>query len=581
MPAEIWIRDLAARAPGDAISRAGATGTWIAVDYEVQEGPGVMLLGLPGDGPPPLTLPLRAEGWHQVRLGVYYGSHAGALVDRMLLARLSGDAAYTRIGREPFRADKDGDYPEKVTTWSDIAEVYWKSADLTGQDLVIAHPPRGAMAGRESCLAWVRLVPMDRAAVRSWRARQPTADTRRLITNYDGGSISDWGLLEPGDFLDEFQALRDSDVDIALWAVARGPITFYPSSVGELVPERHGMIAGPAVRRCVEAGVDPLRAAIDAARQSGLRLFPQNRLQGPQLPPQHLRSGFGGQFLADHPEWMALYADGEPTRHLSFAFPGVRDLHVRLMREWVQDYVADGVNVLFSRSYPFAYYEEPVARAFRAEYGEDMRRAPPSDVRAQRVRAAFVTQFLREVRYMLDEVGAAQDRHIPSCYLVPVGNSPPGLPPVTEISALDECLFNGLDVATWIAEGLVDYLVVHLHVYGQHDGTAWQDKIREFAALARGTGTRIVVDVYPRRMPPRQYRRIAMSYYDAGADGLSFWDSHGRHYRASEWAFLRRLGHRDELLDWQGVGDDNYRVVPLTRLDGFAMGREFSGPTDG
>lgn len=581
MTADRWIRDLTACTPAAAISRDGAPGTWIAVDYEIEEGGGVMLIGLPVDEPPPLALPLGATGWHEIRVGIYYGSHAGTLVDRMLLLRLTDDPANTRIGRESFRPDKDGNYPEKITRWSDVAEVLWKCADLTGQDLVITHPPRGTMAGMETCLAWVRLVPMDGAAVRDWEQEQPTPDTRRLVTNYDGGSISDWGLLTEGDFLDEFQALRGADVDIALWAVARGPITFYPSTVGEIAPERHGMIAGPAVRRCVAAGVDPLRSAIDAARQCGLRLFPQNRLQGPQLPPQHLPHGFGGRLLADHPEWMALHADGEPTRHLSFAFPGVRDFHVRLMREWVEDYGADGVNVLFSRSYPFTYYEEPVCRAFQAEYGQDMRRQPPTDPRTQRVRAAFVTQFLRDVRRMLDEVGAAQGRRIPTCYLVPVGNSPAGLRPVTEVSALEECLFNALDVATWIGEGLVDYLLLHLHVYEQHDGTPWQGKIREIAALTRGTDTRLIVDVYPRRMPPRQYRRIAMSYYDAGADGLSFWDSHGRHYRASEWAFVRRLGHRDLLRDWEGKGDDYYRVVPLARLAGVAMGHEFSGPTDG
>jgi len=33
---------------------------------------------------------------------------------------------------------------------------------------------------------------------------------------------------------------------------------------------------------------------------------------------------------------------------------------------------------------------------------------------------------------------------------------------------------------------------------------------------------KVFVDIYPRRMPPRQYRKIAMSYYEAGADGLAF-----------------------------------------------------------
>jgi len=117
---------------------------------------------------------------------------------------------------------------------------------------------------------------------------------------------------------------------------------------------------------------------------------------------------------------------------------------------------------------------------------------------------------------------------------------------------------------------------VHLHMYGEYDGTSVQPKIREFADLSKDTKTKVFVDIYPRRMPPRQYRKIAMSYYDAGADGLAFWDSYGRYFRASEWAFIKRLGHRDDLADWEGVGDDYYKVFLLRRLDSSEMGREFS-----
>ncbi|MFH1571243.1 MAG: hypothetical protein ABIL09_24860, partial [Gemmatimonadota bacterium] len=120
MPAERWITDLACAAPAAAISRDGAPGTWIAVDYQVAGAAGVMLFALPGDEAPPLTLSLGAAGWHEIRLGLYYGGGAGALEDRVLLARLTGDPAFARLGREPFRPEKDGQYPEKATSWSDV-----------------------------------------------------------------------------------------------------------------------------------------------------------------------------------------------------------------------------------------------------------------------------------------------------------------------------------------------------------------------------------------------------------------------------------------------------------------------------
>ena len=176
---------------------------------------------------------------------------------------------------------------------------------------------------------------------------------------------------------------------------------------------------------------------------------------------------------------------------------------------------------------------------------------------------------------MLDDVGKKQGRYIPASYRVPV-NSSPHLPPEAAGYALAECLFNALDVRTWVREGLVDYLVPHLQMWGEHDGIAAQPKIREFTDLAKGTKTQVFVEVYPRRMTARQYRKIAMSYYAAGADGLAFWDTHSRNFRASEWAFVKRLGHRSDLARWEGKGDDYYRVVPIRRLGSFIMGREYS-----
>ncbi len=569
----ILLADLTRCEPRDAISRDGRDGTWIAVDYVLGEGAGTMLMSTPESGAPDLTLTLVANGWHEIRLGIYYGGGAGTPGDRFLCAKLTGDAAFSRFGREVHNR-KDGTYPEKQIGGFDIAEVFWRCADLAGQDLVFARPPRGKVAEYESCLAYVRLVPMDETAVAAWHREQPTAGTSVLIGNYDGGNISQWGVSTEQDVLAEFECMRDSDFDIALYAVAACCRVGYPSKVADYHDNEWA-------RRRRENGVDLLAEAIGAAHECGVKLFPQNRLCGLNLPPRSHRDVHRGEFIAEHPQWLCRFHDDEPTRHLSLAYPGVRDFYVRMFREWVEDYRADGVNVLFSRSFPFAYYEQPVRKAFEAEYGEDMRKVPQDDRRTWKARATFVTQFLREIRAMLDEVGRAQGRELANCYLVPHGNAQPGFPYETAKAPLDEPLHAALDCETWIREGLVDYLVLHMHFYMEHDGSPYREVIEEYARLAKGTKTKIIADIYPRRLPPRVYRKIAMTYYDAGADGLAFWDSYGRYYRSSEWAFVKRLGHRDDLPRWEGKGDDYFRVLPLERLDEFVTGRLLSGPTDG
>ena len=594
MNQDVWIRDLDERAnPGAAVSRVKFHGTWQAVDYELEEGPGVMLFAFPGDATPSLTIRLGVKGWHAIRLGIYYGRGAGFVSNRVLCAKLSGESVFNRICLEGFRPEKDGAYPDKIVTWSNVSEVLWKCADLTDKDLIIAHPDRGGMAESETNLAYVRLIPMDEPALKEWRSEQPKETTKRLLANYDGGNIHHWGVQSREDFLGEFECLRDSDFEAVLYAVSYGALTFYPSMVGEMVAEDHRppRRTGYYIHQAVRNGLDPLKAAIEAAHEYGVKLFPQNRFIGPNLPPEHALYDHGGRFFGEHLDWRCAYPDGSPIRHLSFAYPGVREFYVRLLREWVEDYEADGINLLFNRSWPLVYYEEPVCEAFQEQYGEDLRRLQPAEVhadiermsmdgpdlyfhfvreedeRAQRTRASFVTRFLRKIRAMLDEVGRQQNRYIPTCYLV--------------MNTVSQCLSGAMDVAAWIKEGLVDYLVVPMAQGPEYDGDLVRSQVSEFVRLAEGSRTKIYPDVAPRRMPPSRYLETALQCYGAGAEGLAFWDSYNRYYRASEWAFVKRLGHVEDLSRWRGKGDDYSVVRPLKSLDGYLMGKVYSKPTDG
>ena len=54
-------------------------------------------------------------------------------------------------------------------------------------------------------------------------------------------------------------------------------------------------------------------------------------------------------------------------------------------------------------------------------------------------------------------------------------------------------------------------------------------------------------DLMPRTQPAEMYAELAQKYYEAGADGFVTWDGERRTQRLSEWAAVRRLGHRDEL----------------------------------
>ena len=138
-----------------------------------------------------------------------------------------------------------------------------------------------------------------------------------------------------------------------------------------------------------------------------------------------------------------------------------------------------------------------------------------------------------------------------------------------------------MDVETWVREGLVDHLVVHYEDKLDQPGRETIPRLRPYVDLAEGTGTQVYADLYPRRQSADSMRVRAMACYEAGVDGLCFWDTHGRVTRLSGWAMHRLLGHKEELADMKPFAESLFRLNPLITLDGFAVQEEYGMPTDG
>ena len=70
----ILLSDLPQLAAPGTVSRECVLGTWEPVDYQTEEGKGVMLNAEPASKARPLTLSLgHRGGWYQIRLGIFYG----------------------------------------------------------------------------------------------------------------------------------------------------------------------------------------------------------------------------------------------------------------------------------------------------------------------------------------------------------------------------------------------------------------------------------------------------------------------------------------------------------------------------
>ena len=535
----IYISDLSRSRPSAALSPTPRQSRWQTIPYEAEGVSGTMLVADSECSAPTLTLPLDVQGWHAIHLGVWTDWE-----DSTLRVKLSGAPCYTPV----FTARPSANGHEWHSGFATLREAFWIHADLTGRDLHISQ-----VGGRRAGLAYVKLEPLSEAEVAAIKQDQARSDTKRLIAYNDAAHLEPRSLEGMRGELEHF---RDSDFQKLLWCIGSGSETYFFSSVGETALRQEWDFVEEFLSSWVEGfrilkaqGIDPLTTVIEYAHSFGLELHGMYLVGGWVYPPNH---GFESKFYYQHPQWRCVSRSGRPVTRMSYAFPGVRDFLLALFREVVER-GADGINLGFVRGLPCLLYEQPMIDGFRQRHGQDPRDLPEDDPLWLRFKAGVMTDFMRALRHELNQVGAQQGRSVQlSAY-------------VLNNETLN--MEHGLDAATWAQEGLVDFIIPYpLHNIMDMD-------IAAFVRMTRGTQCKVYPEVMPRRQSPADYRDKALAFYAEGVDGLAFWDASSA-YRVGfkdEWSMVRRLGHKEELAEWEEDEWPSYRVVPLHSIGGLLM----------
>ena len=206
---------------------------------------------------------------------------------------------------------------------------------------------------------------------------------------------------------------------------------------------------------------------------------------------------------------------------------------------------------------------------FREEYGEDPRECPDDDPRFWSVLSTFVTQFARELKAAVDAMSQKMGRKLEIAYNITSTMESrlraPGIDPASrpEVAGgtgkynLSEVMQSnmvwGVDVENLVREGLVDYLMPHPTF--ARNAAEW---IQPMVELVKGHACEIVSRPLS---PPPASRCFPVFCADLIRIGLRMaspsWDTYSRVFRISEWAMMKRLGHREILKDWRedGKGD--------------------------
>ena len=247
-----------------------------------------------------------------------------------------------------------------------------------------------------------------------------------------------------------------------------GPAVMHDSKAGEVWGRRFEKFdsawswrAYENVKSLIDAGHDPLKILIDRAHDKGMDFFASLRLNHP-MDPADVDNPFNWQFRMDHPEWCLT---GSGKHSFNWVYPEVRAERFAYIEEYLTRYNIEGLELEFTFC-PY-YFEDDEAE----------RNAP------------VMTDYLRDVRRLADETAAKRGRPIEiGARILPTraGN-----------------LAQGLDVAAWIQDGLLDFVVPTIYQDHQVDANfpfEWLVDLAEWDRLPR-------LPHAPARRPGPRYSR--------------------------------------------------------------------------
>ena len=345
-------------------------------------------------------------------------------------------------------------------------------------------------------------------------------DPKRIVSNDDGWIMSQ--IMTPVTTRVLKQRIVDTYVDSGLdtlsWCIGDTASQRYESAeilaqINDNPLGRGEDRADQNLRRLIESDGGPVTIFTKLCHDVGLKFLPSVRMNSHY--DRSLSAGDVGGIRRDHPEYLI----GQPGETLientlewgirtglDYAHPEVRTHVAALVIDLFERFDTDGVELDFMRHPAFFRVEEA--------YGS----------------RHLITDMLRQVRTKMDEVAVATGRDLEILVRVPPS---PG-----------DSARIGLDVETWVREGIVDTVAAGGGFIPQHA------PIEEFVELAEGTDCTILGSMES-LVPATEeitVNGIASRLYEDGAAGLylfNFW------HKSGEWKrrVFNRLADSDQLAD--------------------------------
>lgn len=381
--------------------------------------------------------------------------------------------------------------------------------------------------------------------------------SRCVLYNFDGDSCLSTKAGSKGPVavnvddvkrLIEEVAYDGSRVDTVLVCI-NAQVMYYPTKVGTMrgthsTPEERAKWPASEKQRFAnlkaffDAGVDPYAIMLAETKRRGreaLLTFRMNDDHGVDF----LRT----QFLADHPDWRLGTKQYQGSGAMDFAHDEVRDYTFRLIKEAVERYDCDGIELDFNR-FPRFFKDGSTAE-----------------------RVAKMNSLVERVRKMLDEVGRRRGRRLVLSVRPPsnFGRTPPTPETAREL---------GCDVPAWVKHGWVDFVAVSEFLFERGDLPIdqWKQAITTVPVYG---GIECTKGSGQKNLTADEYGDAATQLMKAGADGVylfNFFTSREGGKSAYEPPFevLRDLAAKEESEQTASSRPNGWQPHTVRQLNGAA-----------
>lgn len=356
---------------------------------------------------------------------------------------------------------------------------------------------------------------------------------KRIVCNDDGWILSQIMTPVTAGVLKEriVDTYADSGLDTLSWCIGDTAHQRYETADNLAQPNlllqgREDDLAARNLWRLIDSGGGPVTIFTNLCHEAGIKFLPSVRMNSHYA--RSVSDDTIGAIRRDHPEYLI----GRPGEEivpatvewgirtgLDYARPEVRSHVAALAIDLFERFPTDGVELDFMRHPAFFRVEEA--------YGN----------------RHLMTDMLRRIRTKMDEVSITSGRDLEILVRVP--------PTLADSRRI------GLDVETWIREGLVDTVAAGGGFIPLHA------PVEEFAETAAGTGCRILGTVESLRPATEEesINAIASRLYEGGASGLylfNFW------HKSADWK--RRVLHVLADPDQLACATKRYEMEFMERL---------------